>query len=394
MSTQPSIATRSSSNTDTDTKIQQIISVYNEITTESALELLISCNGRVVDVLQLLDSTLGTKSCKKVHKSEYQATLKRFIDQKDSIALLKKPRTNIKGKTIHIFDPEQVKQLLPCTMNLQVFPSDIADELLRFLLKDSQNWTENRFYMFDRHVASHHTNSFYTDNETVLREGATYNGNIYKNVNPLNKIMIESRDIVQKIVNEEIEKRGLVAFQYPGKWVCDVVLTNRYDGPEQSVGYHSDQLTHLGPSCVIASVSLGATRQFRLKNKHDTDSSTFSIHLPHNSLLIMHAGCQEVYKHSLIPLSSSHLTPHSISGQNRINLTFRMYPAEFSLEKIPKCDCNYPMILRTTIKKADQKDYKYIWQCSGGYRNGNTCSRIIYPNFSTLYKAFHESQLC
>jgi alkylated DNA repair dioxygenase AlkB len=379
----PSVATRSSSNTDTETKLEQITSVYNEISPETALEMLISCNGKVAEVLELLGPT-AAEFTKSAPKSEYQSTLKRFVDQ-EPLSFSKKLRTDVKGKTIHIFDPEQVEHLVPCTMKLKVFPPDLADKLLQFLLEDSQTWTQNQFYMFERQVASHHTTAFYTDNETILREGATYNGNLYTNMHPLNEVMIQSRDIIQDIVNDEIKQRGLAKFQYPGRWTCDVVLTNRYSGPTESVGYHSDQLTHLGPDCVIASVSLGVTREFRLKNKHDSSTSTFSIHLPHNSLIVMHAGCQELYKHSLVA-NSGNLTSHPIAGQNRINLTYRMYLKEFSAPRIPKCDCDYPMILRTTIKKSSQKDYKYIWQCSGGYRTGKTCAKLLYPDFATLYK--------
>lgn len=86
----------------------------------------------------------------------------------------------------------------------------------------------------------------------------------------------------------------------------------------QSVGFHSDVLQYLGPFPTIASLTLGCTRPFRLRpflpSGNNTNSSdqpvapppqirTLDIILPHNSLLIMHAGCQERYKHAVPPMN-------------------------------------------------------------------------------------------
>jgi hypothetical protein len=70
------------------------------------------------------------------------------------------------------------------------------------------------------------------------------------------------------------------------------------------VGYHSDVLTYLGPYPTIASMSLGVSRPFRLRPFTPISSiaqplRTLDIPLPHNALLIMHAGTQEKYRHSI-----------------------------------------------------------------------------------------------
>lgn len=82
---------------------------------------------------------------------------------------------------------------------------------------------------------------------------------------------------------------------------------------EQSVGWHSDQLTHLGPFPTIASLTLGCTRPFRLRPFSPTSlppidgapsiMRTLEITLPHNSLLIMHGGTQECFKHCVPPMN-------------------------------------------------------------------------------------------
>ena len=58
-----------------------------------------------------------------------------------------------------------------------------------------------------------------------------------------------------------------------------------YRDGEDSVAAHSDVLTNLGPRPTIVSLSLGATRLFRLQ-RIDSDE-VHDIWLPHNSVLIM-----------------------------------------------------------------------------------------------------------
>jgi len=91
----------------------------------------------------------------------------------------------------------------------------------------------------------------------------------------------------------------------------NAVLCNLYRDGNDSVGPHADAEPEMGP--VIASLSLGAERLFRLKQKNGTVA--FSERLPHGSLLIMAGPTQRNFKHE-IPKE------HGIL-QARINLTFR-----------------------------------------------------------------------
>lgn len=93
------------------------------------------------------------------------------------------------------------------------------------------------------------------------------------------------------------------------------VLLNLYRDQRDSMGWHSDDEPELGQNPVIASLSLGATRTFKLKHKTRTEQKILNLDLQHGSLLIM-AG------------STQHHWLHSISKQTRtiaprINLTFR-----------------------------------------------------------------------
>jgi len=91
----------------------------------------------------------------------------------------------------------------------------------------------------------------------------------------------------------------------------NAVLCNLYRNGNDSVGLHADAEPEMGP--VIASISLGMERLFRLKRKNGT--TAFSERLPHGSLLIMAGNTQKTFKHD-VPKESDINYP-------RINLTFR-----------------------------------------------------------------------
>ena len=91
----------------------------------------------------------------------------------------------------------------------------------------------------------------------------------------------------------------------------NAVLCNLYRNGNDSVGLHADAEPEMGP--VIASVSLGAERLFRLKRQNG--SRAFAERLPHGSLLIMAGQTQKNFKHEV--------PKEPVVVQARINLTFR-----------------------------------------------------------------------
>ena len=91
----------------------------------------------------------------------------------------------------------------------------------------------------------------------------------------------------------------------------NAALCNLYRDGNDSVGLHADAEPEMGP--VIASVSLGAERLFRLKRKDG--SVAFFERLPHGSLLIMAGDTQKNFRHE-VPKEAGVTQP-------RINLTFR-----------------------------------------------------------------------
>jgi alkylated DNA repair dioxygenase AlkB len=97
----------------------------------------------------------------------------------------------------------------------------------------------------------------------------------------------------------------------PGQPGYNAVLCNLYRDGSDSVGWHADAEPEMGP--VIASLSLGAPRLFRLKQTQG--KLLFSKSMPHGSLLIMGGDTQRNFRHE-VPKQPGITEP-------RINLTFR-----------------------------------------------------------------------
>jgi alkylated DNA repair dioxygenase AlkB len=93
------------------------------------------------------------------------------------------------------------------------------------------------------------------------------------------------------------------------------VLLNFYRDGSDAVGFHADDEKELGQNANIASVSLGAARQFQLVGNGSDIRMDYT--LTHGSLFIMSGTTQQYWKHSI-------LKDKSIK-EGRINLTFRKF---------------------------------------------------------------------
>ncbi|TGE20589.1 alpha-ketoglutarate-dependent dioxygenase AlkB [Hymenobacter aquaticus] len=95
------------------------------------------------------------------------------------------------------------------------------------------------------------------------------------------------------------------------------VLLNLYRAGPDSMGWHADDEPELGPAPVIASLSLGATRRFRLRPRRPllTPHAPVSLDLTSGSLLLMRGATQQHWQHA-VPKTSKSVGP-------RLNLTFR-----------------------------------------------------------------------
>jgi alkylated DNA repair dioxygenase AlkB len=93
------------------------------------------------------------------------------------------------------------------------------------------------------------------------------------------------------------------------------LLINYYRDGKDYMGWHSDDEEELGENPLIASLSFGATRDFKIRYKKD-HKIQLSLELEDNHLLIMKGECQHFWHHCL---------PKRLRvNKERLNLTFRL----------------------------------------------------------------------
>lgn len=93
----------------------------------------------------------------------------------------------------------------------------------------------------------------------------------------------------------------------------NALLLNWYRDGLDTMGWHSDDEPELGPDPVIISLSLGASRKFKIKHKQT--GQVYDLLLEHGSCLVMYGESQRAYQHAL-PKQTK------VKG-GRVNLTFR-----------------------------------------------------------------------
>ncbi|BGP17155.1 hypothetical protein JCM10213v2_005171 [Rhodosporidiobolus nylandii] len=373
------------------------------------------------------------------------------------------------------------------TLVENALPPELAARLFVRMVEESLGEGEgefrqpNKWWLVDREVTSPHTSSFYREVPEKLKteqgydaaafdEAAQYWYNGAKRTSrPFTPEMDLARELVREFVRTLMSSRYRERhpLEWQGEWEPNVAAANCYRGKNESVGWHSDVLQYLGPMPTIASLTLGVGRPFRLRPFLPSSSSssssfasssatttssssarptapspspaaspstltpptlrTLSLHLPHNSLLIMHAGVQEVFKHCVPPvgggmdvfaLRKGLLRPGKDTGEGeggggwseekvkelegrkwreRINMTFRHYRPDFaprtptspaSYAGTPLCACGVPCTLRPDGKgqqkaqeeKAEERarygapEMLYFWVCNAGAQNeGKGC---------------------
>lgn len=95
----------------------------------------------------------------------------------------------------------------------------------------------------------------------------------------------------------------------------NAVLLNLYRDGSDSVAWHSDKTNKSGADPIIASVTFGETRMFRLRHKFNKEIPQVEIPLHHGSFLLMSGTTNSFWEHQ-VPKTAKRVLP-------RINLTFR-----------------------------------------------------------------------
>ena len=166
-----------------------------------------------------------------------------------------------------------------------------ADKLFETLLERNQ-WEREIFKIYGKSISAPRLTSWFSDPMVSYR----YSGK--KRIGkPFTPELFQLRQILNAHLN--------VHFNF--------VLANFYRDGKDYVGWHADDEPDLGSRPLIASISLGESRRFRVR--HNSRKVTESIDLVHGSLLIMRGQSQSHFKHCLAK------TKRLVNS--RINLTFR-----------------------------------------------------------------------
>ena len=175
------------------------------------------------------------------------------------------------------------------------FDSEIAGNLLRELAEEIP-WVQNKIKFYGKESLVPRLESWHGD------EGMSYTySGIKMDAKPWTKNLI--------VIKESIEPIAKTTF--------NSVLINYYRDGKDRVAWHSDDEKELGKNPVIASVSLGAERKFKLRHKkYKENKLQHEIFLQNGSLLLMSGSTQHHWLHE-IPRTAKPIGP-------RINLTFRV----------------------------------------------------------------------
>ncbi|WP_294319308.1 alpha-ketoglutarate-dependent dioxygenase AlkB [uncultured Chryseobacterium sp.] len=194
-----------------------------------------------------------------------------------------------------LFDTEEFyefpKDLLEYRENF--LSRDEADQLKDVLLKTTL-WEQRTQKMYDKTVLTPRLTAWYGDAKSY--------GTVDNNTSQTNAWTPELYALKERIEKE-------FGYQFNG------VLLNLYRDNNDSVAWHRDKESRYGKRPVIASISLGQTRNFDFRKK-DHHQSKYSLPLPNGSLLIMKGDLQENWEHRI--------AKSSIPMEVRINLTFRL----------------------------------------------------------------------
>ncbi|MAO73972.1 MAG: alpha-ketoglutarate-dependent dioxygenase AlkB [Acidimicrobiaceae bacterium] len=177
-------------------------------------------------------------------------------------------------------------------LHQQIWSRSQGNTLCGLLIKEL-NWRQDKISMFGQTHDVPRLNAWYGDADCSY----SWSG-ITMTPNPWNSTLRDIREKVNGVASEQFNS----------------VLANFYRDGNDKVDWHADDEEVLGQAPVIASVSLGATRKFRIRRKDRSEKAT-DIFLRSGDVLVMRGLTQLLWEHE-VPRSKKVREP-------RVNLTFR-----------------------------------------------------------------------
>jgi alkylated DNA repair dioxygenase AlkB len=172
----------------------------------------------------------------------------------------------------------------------QIYPPQQARVLLDRLIKEIA-WQQD-FVAFGRRFDVPRLQAWYADVGVHYR----YSDN-----------KLQSHPWTDQLLAIKQEVEGLAAHSF------NSVLLTYYRNGQDYVNWHADDEPELGEAPVIASLSLGTSREFQYRHKQGDERG--SLHLQDGELLVMQPQFQQDWEHR-VPAQPEITAP-------RINLTFR-----------------------------------------------------------------------
>jgi hypothetical protein len=167
----------------TDFKLALLSSLHPSIEQQTLLDILLACEGSVDKASASLRTPDSAQKSSTV--MGYQSSLSGFIastPDTNSDGLAKKPKLLSKrGKTLHLYSPEDVEAHTPCTIIHNFLPPEEANALLEELLGEALTFKKMSFKLFDNVVQSPHTACFYVNSLEEQQRQKTeyiYNGGV------------------------------------------------------------------------------------------------------------------------------------------------------------------------------------------------------------------------
>jgi alkylated DNA repair dioxygenase AlkB len=164
------------------------------------------------------------------------------------------------------------------------FTKEESDHYYNILLNQSP-WREYQMPMYDKTVTAPRMISWYEHSD----EGNTD----------------WSPELIA--IHQRVEAETQIKF--------NAVLLNLYRNGKDCVAWHSDKTSSVNKNMIIASVTFGETRLFRLRHKFLKHIPQVEIPLHHGSFLLMAGSTNSFWEHQ-VPKTARQILP-------RINLTFR-----------------------------------------------------------------------
>ena len=229
----------------TDFKLALLASLHSQLDHGILLEALLASNGSVETALNFLGQNGNSLSPRKKQASSgmgYQSSLTSFNIVAGSRADGARKRSlTKKGKTLHLYSPEDIAAHTPCSLILNFLPPEEADALLLELLEETPTFKRGKFQLFEKLVESPHTMGFYVNTWDEAEKQKTeyvYNGSRVTDVRRSLPEMLKVSTKVEEAVNEEVKKRirdfypngKKLQYQSPEDWKPNTAFVNCYDG--------------------------------------------------------------------------------------------------------------------------------------------------------------------